>query len=56
MQIVFQAAEGQTASVALLGGNPVDGELILDGPFVMDTPDRIVLAKCDFLTGKMGRL
>ncbi|MCJ0765967.1 pirin family protein [Variovorax terrae] len=55
-QAVVQAAEGQSASVAVLGGAPVEGELIFDGPFVMDTPERIVQAKRDFLGGKMGRL
>ncbi len=55
-QVVLQAATGQPASVALLGGAPVEGELIFDGPFVMDTPERIVQAKRDFLGGKMGRL
>lgn len=55
-RIALQAAAGQAASVALLGGDPVEGELIFDGPFVMDTPERIVQAKRDFLAGKMGRL
>ena len=55
-RIALQAAAGKAASVALLGGDPVEGELIFDGPFVMDTPERIVQAKRDFLSGKMGRL
>lgn len=55
-RVVVQAAAGQPASVALLGGDPVEGELIFDGPFVMDTPQRIVQARRDFLAGKMGRL
>lgn len=55
-RVVLQAAAGQPASIALLGGDRVEGELIFDGPFVMDTPARIVQAKRDFLSGKMGRL
>ena len=55
-RVGLQAAGGQSAHVALLGGDPVEGELIFDGPFVMDTPERIVQAKRDFLSGKMGRL
>lgn len=55
-RIALQAAAAQPASVALLGGDRVEGELIFDGPFVMDTPERIVQAKRDFLSGKMGRL
>lgn len=55
-QVVLQAAAGQPASVALLGGDPVEGELFFDGPFVMDTPERIAQAKRDFLSGRMGRL
>ncbi len=55
-QVVLQAAAGQPATVAVLGGDPVEGELIFDGPFVMDTPERIVQAKRDFLGGRMGRL
>ncbi len=54
--IALQAAAGQPANVALLGGDRVEGELIFDGPFVMDTPERILRAKRDFLSGKMGRL
>ena len=55
-QVVLQAAPGQPANVALLGGDPVEGDLIFDGPFVMDTPERIVQAKRDFIEGKMGQL
>ena len=55
-RVTLQATAGQPADVALLGGRRVEGELIFDGPFVMDTPERIVQAKRDFLSGKMGRL
>lgn len=55
-RIALQAAAGQPATIALLGGERVEGELIFDGPFVMDTPERIVQAKRDFLSGRMGRL
>lgn len=55
-QISLQAAPGQSASLALLGGDPVEGALVFDGPFVMDTPERIAQAKRDFIAGRMGRL
>ena len=55
-QVVLKAADGQAANVALLGGDRVEGELIFDGPFVMDTPEHAMQAKRDFLSGKMGRL
>lgn len=55
-RVALQATTTQPASIALLGGNRVEGELIFDGPFVMDTPERIVQAKRDFVSGKMGRL
>lgn len=55
-RVALQAAPGQSAGVALLGGERVQGDLIFDGPFVMDTPERIEQAKRDFLSGKMGRL
>lgn len=53
---MLQAATRQPASVSLLGGDRIEGELIVDGPFVMDTPERVVQAKRDFLSGRMGRL
>lgn len=55
-RVVLQATMTQPANIALLGGDRVEGELIFDGPFVMDTPERIVQAKRDFVSGKMGRL
>ena len=54
--VQLTAAPGQPAVVALVGGEKVQGKLIFDGPFVMDTPERIAEAKRDFLTGKMGTL
>lgn len=46
---------GQTANVALLGDDPIEGEQILDGPFMMDTPERIVQAKRGFLSCETGQ-
>lgn len=54
--VQLTAGPGQPAVVALVGGEKVQGKLIFDGPFVMDTPERIAEAKRDFLTGKMGTL
>ncbi len=44
------------ADVALLGGSPAAGPILFSGPFVMDTPERLVQARRDFASGKMGTL
>lgn len=55
-EVRLQAAEGEAASIALVGGDPVEGELVFAGPFVMDTPENARRAQQDFLEGRMGRL
>ena len=55
-EITLKAPAGQPASIALLGGAPVEGELVFAGPFVMDTPENARRAQQDFLSGKMGRM
>jgi redox-sensitive bicupin YhaK (pirin superfamily) len=55
-QVRIAAQGGETVEVALLGGRPVQGEVLFSGPFVMDTHERIVQAKRDFASGRMGRL
>ena len=51
------AAPGtETTELALVGGRPVQGEVLFSGPFVMDTPERLAQAKRDFAAGRMGRL
>lgn len=51
------AARGdETVEVALIGGEPVQGEILFSGPFVMDTPERLAQAKRDYAAGRMGRL
>ncbi len=54
--VVLEAAAGQPATVALIGGQPAEGPILFAGPFVMDTPERLVRAREDFLAGRMGRL
>ena len=54
--VALRANADGPATVALLGGDKAEGPLVFDGPFVMDTPERIVQAKRDFLAGNMGRL
>ncbi len=44
------------ASVALLGGQPAQGPILFGGPFVMDTPERLMQARADYLAGRMGRM
>lgn len=54
---VHLAAHGdETVERALLGGQPVQGDVLLSGPFVMDRPERLEQAKRDFAGGRMGRL
>jgi redox-sensitive bicupin YhaK (pirin superfamily) len=55
-QVNLTAVPDQAADVALLGGAPVEGELLFAGPFVMDTSEHVDRAKRDFISGKMGRL
>ena len=53
---VVLAAAGGPATVALIGGEPARGPILFAGPFVMDTPERLVRARDDYLAGRMGRL
>ncbi len=55
--LVQIAAQGdETVELALLGGQPVQGDVLFSGSFVMDTPARLEQAKRDFASGRMGRL
>ncbi|MCY1164287.1 MAG: pirin family protein [Pseudomonadota bacterium] len=54
--LTLTAAPDQGADVALLGGAPVEGEILFAGPFVMDTRERLAQAKRDYASGEMGRL
>ncbi|SIQ15552.1 pirin family protein [Solilutibacter tolerans] len=55
-RVTLKAAASQPANIALIGGAPVEGELVFAGPFVMDTPENAQRAQQDFLSGKMGQL
>ncbi len=55
-QVTLTAAPDGSADAALLGGAPVEGELLFAGPFVMDTPAHVDRARRDYASGKMGRL
>lgn len=44
------------ADVVLLGGAPVEGEIIFAGPFVMNTQEQIRQAQKNYFEGKMGTL
>lgn len=50
------ATGAQAATVALIGGRPAEGPILFAGPFVMDTPERLMQARDDYLAGRMGRL
>jgi redox-sensitive bicupin YhaK (pirin superfamily) len=53
---VVLAAAGKPATVALIGGQPAEGPILFAGPFVMDTPERLMQVRQDFMAGRMGRL
>jgi redox-sensitive bicupin YhaK (pirin superfamily) len=55
-RVVLTAAGDRPATVALIGGQPAEGPILFAGPFVMDTPERLVRAREDYLAGRMGRL
>ena len=42
--------------LAILGGERAEGPILFDGPFVMDTPERLQQAYSDYRSGKMGTL
>jgi len=42
--------------LVVLGGTPAEGPILFSGPFVLDTPERLIQARADFLGGRMGRL
>lgn len=54
--ITLTASPLQRVDAALLGGAPVQGEILFGGPFVMDTPERLAQTKRDYASGKMGQL
>jgi quercetin 2,3-dioxygenase len=55
-RVKLTAAEDGAVNLALLGGAPAEGPILFSGPFVMDTPERLLQAKQDFAAGRMGRL
>jgi redox-sensitive bicupin YhaK (pirin superfamily) len=55
-RLMVTAQGTEVVELALLGGEPVQGEVLFAGPFVMDTPERLAQAWRDFSEGKMGRL
>ena len=54
--VVTLATGERPATVALIGGQPAEGAILFAGPFVMDTPERLIQARDDYLAGRMGRL
>ena len=55
-QIHIAAQGDKPVEVALIGGLPVQGDLLFSGPFVMDTHERLAQAQRDFASGRMGRM
>jgi redox-sensitive bicupin YhaK (pirin superfamily) len=52
---VAEARRG-SAEVVLIGGDPLNGEVLFSGPFVMDTSEQLAQARRDYAAGLMGRL
>lgn len=50
------SAGDDAVEFALLGGERAEGPILFDGPFVMDTPERLQQAYDDYHSGKMGKL
>jgi redox-sensitive bicupin YhaK (pirin superfamily) len=44
------------ASVLILSGEPIDEPVVMQGPFVMNTPEEIRQAMVDFQNGKFGAI
>lgn len=44
------------ASVLILSGEPIDEPVVMQGPFVMNTPEEIRQAMVDFKNGKFGAI
>jgi redox-sensitive bicupin YhaK (pirin superfamily) len=53
---VTLATGERPATVAVIGGQAAEGPILFAGPFVMDTPERLMQARQDYLAGRMGRL
>lgn len=53
---VTLAASDRDVEFVLLGGDTLKDDIIFDGPFVMDTKERIVQAYRDYHSGQMGYL
>lgn len=53
---VTLTASDADVELVLLGGDTIKDNIIFDGPFVMDTEERIVQAYEDYHSGKMGQL
>nr|WP_241879508.1 pirin-like C-terminal cupin domain-containing protein [Psychrobacter sp. PraFG1]UNK06321.1 hypothetical protein MN210_07185 [Psychrobacter sp. PraFG1] len=53
---VMLMASDDDVELVLLGGDAVKDNIIFDGPFVMDTEERIAQAYEDYRSGKMGQL
>jgi redox-sensitive bicupin YhaK (pirin superfamily) len=55
-QVHITAPLESSVDVALLGGAPVQGDVLFSGPFVMNTPEQLSQAHHDYYSGKMGVL
>lgn len=55
-QVRITASLEDPLDVALLGGAPVEGDVLFSGPFVMNTAEQLSQAHKDYYSGKMGVL
>lgn len=51
-----QIVADEAAELLFLAGEPIDEPVVSWGPFVMNTPQEIIQARDDYLTGRMGVL
>lgn len=54
--IALRPKQGSEAEILLIGGDRIREQILFDGPFVMDTPDKLTKAWSDYHSGVMGRL
>ncbi|NML35244.1 hypothetical protein HHL14_31025 [Paraburkholderia sp. G-4-1-8] len=55
-QVSVAARGGEAVELVLIGGLPVQGDVLFSGPFVMNTHEQLAQGRRDFAEGRMGTL